>query len=81
MRGTFYRVVVTVAAVLFVAALLGIARILWALAHASVWVNYRGSVLSHAQMYVALALSITVALGAIAIGWFALLSGRGQRRP
>jgi hypothetical protein len=80
-RSGFYRVVVTVAAVFFVLALLGIARIGWALAHGSVWVNYRGSVLSHAQMYVALALSVTVALGSVAIGWIALLSGRSQGRP
>jgi len=72
-RSGFYRVVGTVAAVLFVLALLGIARVGWALAH--------GSVLSHAQMYVALALSVTVALASVAIGWIALLSGRSQGRP
>jgi hypothetical protein len=63
----YYRLAVTVALVFLVAALSAIGRIVWALEHRVVWVNYRGSVLSHAQMYVALALSSVVALGSIAI--------------
>lgn len=80
MHTSFYRVAVTVAAVFFVAALLGIARIGWALAHGSVWVNYRGSVLSHGQMYVALALSAAVALGSAGMVWALLKSVPMRRR-
>ncbi|MGH8150063.1 MAG: hypothetical protein ACRETB_08825 [Steroidobacteraceae bacterium] len=63
----FYRIVVTVAAVFFVLALLGIARIGWALEHGSVWVNFRGTVLTRRQMYTALALSGIVALASLGI--------------
>ncbi len=72
------RVRVTVAALGFVVALLGIARIAWALTHGSVWVNYRGSVLSRGQMYAALALAIGVALGSIGIA--VTLRSPGRRR-
>jgi hypothetical protein len=60
--GPFLRLMFAVAAIFFVGSLLAIGRIAWALDHGIAWVNYRGSPLSHREMYVALALSAVAAL-------------------
>lgn len=75
----FYRIGLTLGASLFVLSLLAIGRIAWAMSHAAVWVNYRGSVVSRDQMYLALALSIVTALGSLGIVvllWRAVRTGR-----
>lgn len=78
--GWFYRIGLTVAICLFVVSLFAIGRVAWALSHNAVWVNYRGSVLSHSQMYLALGLSVLTAVGSL--GFVALLrrAARSGRR-
>lgn len=63
--GLVQRVGIALSGIFLVASLLAIGRIGWALGHGTVWVNYRGSVLSHGDMYLALGLSALVALGSI----------------
>lgn len=65
--GPFLRLVFAVAAVFFVGSLLAIGRIVWALDHGVAWVNYRGSPLSHREMYMALALSAVAALCSVGV--------------
>lgn len=75
-----YRIGLTLGVSLFVLALLAIGRIAWTLTHAAVWVNYRGSVVTHGQMYLALALSIATALGSLGIVVLLRRTGRPGRR-
>ncbi|MGH8228597.1 MAG: hypothetical protein ACREU3_11975 [Steroidobacteraceae bacterium] len=69
-----------VALLALVAALLGIGRTLWALAHAAVWVNYRGAALSRGDMYLSLGLSVLVAIGATAVVLLAAAVLRAKRK-
>jgi len=77
--GRFFRLIFVFAAVFFVGALLAIGRIAWALDQGVVWVNFRGSPLSHTEMYVALAMSCAVALCSIGIVVLLRKSLRGPR--
>ena len=63
----FFRLLFAFAAVFLVGSVLAIGRIAWALEQGAVWVNFRGSPLSRGDMYLALAMSIAVALCSIGI--------------
>ncbi len=63
----YFRLMLIVSAIFLVGSLLAIGRIVWALSQGVVWVNFRGSPLSHREMYIALALSTLVALCSIGI--------------
>ncbi|MGB6449725.1 MAG: hypothetical protein WBE92_03135 [Steroidobacteraceae bacterium] len=65
--GPFLRLIFAVAAIFFVGSLLAIGRIAWALDHGVAWVNFRGSPLSHRDMYTALALSGFAALCSVGV--------------
>ncbi len=65
--GRYFRLLFVVSAIFLVGSLLAIGRIVWALSHGVVWVNFRGSPLSRSEMYTALALSAVVALCSIGL--------------
>ncbi len=65
--GPFLRLIFALAAIFLVGSVLAIGRIAWALDHGVEWVNFRGSPLSHREMYAALALSALAALCSVGV--------------